>query len=262
MILILASWTLFFKSSLISCMVFGYCVLVENFINHVRALSLNVVANCALLVSSFCTCLMFHIASHRKKCWSGSSTPVPWKTGNLISSPILFLCKGGFCYVLEELGYCGCARGELVCCVCALTGCAWPPPGICSVRKQPPRLLPVEVFNSGGEVVCVLFSNNSVGVFLSHSLVLLGVSTLCLSRYCSVSSMFPLNLFPALVRLGSSCIPSMTYRSDLNCKISLSHNSILIHKFKELTSISLEKLTFFFGICFQCINNELCDEPW
>jgi hypothetical protein len=124
--------------------------------------------------------------------------------------------------VLEELGCCGCARGELVYCVCTLTGCAWPPPSICSVRTQPPRLLPAEIFNSGGEVVYVLFSNNSAGVFLSRSLVLSGVSTLCLSRYYSVSSIFPLNLLPALVRLGSSCIPFMTYRSNLNCKISLS----------------------------------------
>ena len=124
----------FFNSSLISCMVFGCCVLVENFINHVRALSLNVVSNCAFLVSLFCTCLMFHIASHRKKCWSRSSMPMPRKTGNLISSPILFLCKGGFCYVLEELGYYGCAQGKLVCYVCTLTGYSWPPPGICNVR--------------------------------------------------------------------------------------------------------------------------------
>ena len=38
----------FFNSSLISCMVFGSYVLVENFRNHVRALSPNVVANFAL----------------------------------------------------------------------------------------------------------------------------------------------------------------------------------------------------------------------
>ena len=147
----------FFNSSLFSCMVFGCCVLVENFINHVRALSLNVVTNCALLVSSSCTCLMLHTASHKKKCWSGSSAPVPRKTNNLISSPILFLCKGGFCCVLEGLGCCACAQGELVCCVCALTGCAWPPLGICDVHTQPPRLLPVKVFNSGGEVVLYCF---------------------------------------------------------------------------------------------------------
>ena len=123
----------FFNSSLISYMIFGCCVLVEKFINHVRALSLNVVANCALLVSSSCTCLMLHIASLKKKCWLGSSMPVPRKIGNLMSSPILFMCKGGFCYVLEELGCCSCARGKLVCCFCALTGCSWPPLSIFGV---------------------------------------------------------------------------------------------------------------------------------
>ena len=113
-----------FNSSLISYIVFGCCVIVENFINHFRDLSLNVVANYALLVSSSCTCLMLHTASHEKKCLLGSSVPVPQKTGNLISSPILFLCKGGFCCVLEVLGYCDGTRGLVVYCVCVLTGCA------------------------------------------------------------------------------------------------------------------------------------------
>ena len=227
----------FLNSSLISCMVFGCCVLVENFMNHVRALSLNVVANYTLLVSSSCTCLMLHTTSQKKKCWSGSFALVPQKTGNLISSPILFLCEGGVCCVLEELGCRGCTQGELVCYICMLIGCAWPPPGIYGVCTQPPRLLPAEVFNSGGEVVCVLFSNNNASIFLSCSLVLSGVSALCLSWFCSVSSMFPLNLFPTLVRLGSSCIPSITYRSNLNCKTPLSHKSILIHKFKEFRNL-------------------------
>ena len=162
---------------------------------------------------------------------------VPRKIDNLISSPILFLCKEGFCCVFEGLGCYACARGELVYCVYALTGCAWPPPGICGVRTQPPRLLPIEVFNSSGEVVYVLFSNNNAGIFLSRSLVLSRVSALCLSRFCSVSSMFPLNLFLSLVRLGSFCIPSMTYRSNLNCRTPLLHNNILIHKFKEFKNL-------------------------
>ena len=180
---------------------------------------------------------MLHTTSDKKKRWSGSYVPVPRNTGNLISSPILFLCKGGFYCVLEGLGYCSCARGDLVCYVCAPTGCAWPPLGICGVRTQPPRLLPAEVFNSSGEVVYVLFSNNNIGIFLSRSLVLSRVFALCLSWYCSVSSMFPLNLFPTLVRLGSSCIPFMNYRSDLTCKTPLSHNSILIHKFEEFKNL-------------------------
>ena len=105
---------------------------------------------------------------------------VPQKIGNLISSPILLLCKGGFYCALEELVYCGCAQGELTCCGYTLIGFSWPPPGICSVCTQPPMLLPAEVFSSGGKVVHVLLSNNSMGVFLSHSLNLLGVSSLCL----------------------------------------------------------------------------------
>ena len=153
-----------------------------------------------------------------------------------MSSPILLLCKGGFCYALAKLVYCGCALNELTCCGCTLIGFAWPPPGICSVHIQPPWLLPTEVFCSCGTLVHVVLSRNSAGVYLRPSLNLLGVSALCLPRYCSVSSMFPLNLFPALVRLGSSCIPSTTYRSDLNCKSPLSHN-ILIHKFKEFRNL-------------------------
>ena len=79
----------FFSSSLISWIVLGYCALVENFINQVRALSLKVVVNCTLLISSFYTCLIFHTASQRKKCCSGSSAPMPRKIGSLISSPIV-----------------------------------------------------------------------------------------------------------------------------------------------------------------------------
>ena len=134
----------------------------------------------------------------------------------------MFLCKGGFCCALEEL----------VCCGCALGGFSWPPTSVCGVLTGPPWLLPAEVFCLGGEVVGVLLSNKSAGVRLRPSLNLSRVSTLCLTRDYAVSSMFPLNLFPALVRLGSSCIPSNTYRFDLNCKMPLSHNNILIHKFK------------------------------
>ena len=172
---------------------------------------------------------MFHIALHRNKCWSGSSALVPQKIGSLILSPILHLCKGGFC--------CGCTLEELVCYDCALGGFAWPPPSVFGVLTRPPWLLPTEVLCSGGEVVYVLLSNNNACVFLSLSLNLLGVFALCLPWYCSVFSLFPLNLFPALVRLGSSYIPSMTYRSDLNCKTPLSHNNILIHKFKEFNNL-------------------------
>ena len=110
----------FFNSSLISFIVFGCCALDENFINHVRDLSLNVVVNCSLLISSLYTCLIFHTASQRKKCWSGSSAPMPRKIGSLISSPIPFLCKGRFCCALEGLACCGCTLEELVCCDCAL----------------------------------------------------------------------------------------------------------------------------------------------
>ena len=145
---------------------------------------------------------------------------------------ILLLCKGGFYCTLEELVYCGCALGELVCCGYALWGFSWPRPGICRVLTGPLWLLSVEVLCSGGEVVCVVLSTKNVGVYLRPSLNLSRFSTLCLTQDCSISSMFPLNLFLALVKLGSSCIPSNTYRSDINCKIPLSHNSILIHKFK------------------------------
>ena len=188
----------FFNSSLISYMVFGCYMLVENFINHVRAMSLNVVVSCAFLISSLRTCLMFHTTSHRKKCWLGSSVPVPWKIGSLISSPILLLCKGGFCCTLEELVYYGYALDELVCCGYALIGFSWLPPSICGVCTQPPWLLLVKVLYSDGEVVYVLLSNNSASVYLSLSLNLSGVSTLCLPRYCLVSSAFPLNLFLTL----------------------------------------------------------------
>ena len=158
---------------------------------------------------------------------------MPRKIGSLISSPILLLCKGGFCCALEELVCCSCALDKLVYCGYVLGGFSWPPPGICGVLTQPPWLLPAKVLCSGGEVVCVLLSNKSVGVYLRPLLNLSGVSALCLARNCSVSSTFPPNLFPSLVRLGSSYIPSNTYRYDLNCKILLSHNNILIHKFKE-----------------------------
>ena len=114
----------FFNSFLISWMVFGCYVIVENFINHVRDLSLNVVATCTFLISSLCTYLMFHTTSHRKKCWSGSSAPMPRKIGNFISSPIMLLCKGGFCCALEELVCYSCALDESVCCGCALRGFA------------------------------------------------------------------------------------------------------------------------------------------
>ena len=88
---------------------------------------------CNVQTSSSYTCLMLHTTSHKKKCWSGSSTLVPWNTGNLISSPILFLCKGGFCCMLEVLGWCSGTRGKVVYCVCVLTGCVWLPPGISGV---------------------------------------------------------------------------------------------------------------------------------
>ena len=188
-------------------------------------------------MSSLYTCLMFHTTSQRKKWRSGSSVPVPRKIGSLISSPILLLCKGGFCYALEELVYCGCVLGELVCYGYALWGFAWPRPGIYGVLTGPPWLLPNEVFCSGGEIVYVLLSNKSVGVCLRPSLNLSGVFALCLTRDCLVSSTFPLNLFPTHVRVGSSCIPSNTYRSDLNCKMPVSHNNILIHKFKEFKNL-------------------------
>ena len=217
----------FFNSSLISLMVCGCCALVENFINHVRALSLNVVVKCTLLMSSLCTWLMFHIASQRKKWRSGSSTLVPQKIGSFISSPILLLCKRGLCCALDKLVYCSSTLGGLV----------WPWVGIYGVLTRPPWLLPAEVFYSGGEVVCVLLSSKSAGDCLRPSLNLSGVSSVCLTQDYSVSSIFPINLFPAYVRLGSSCIPFNTYRSDLGFKMPLSHNSILIHKFKEFKNL-------------------------
>jgi hypothetical protein len=83
----------------------------------------------------------------------------------------------------------------------------------------------------------VLLSNKIIDGSLRPSLNLSGVSSLCLTQGCSVSSMFPLNLFPPLVKLGSSCIPYNAYRSNLNCKMPLLHNSILIHKFKEFKNL-------------------------
>lgn len=227
----------FFNLSVISLIVFGCRVLVENYINDVRALPLNVVVNCALLMSWSCTCLMFHTASHRKKSWLGSSAPVPRKIGSLISSPILLLCKGGFCCTIDGLFCCGCVLDELVYCGYVVRGFTWPLAGIYSVPTQPPWLLPTEVFFPGGEVVCVLLSNKSAGICLRPLLNLSGVFALCLIRNCSVSSTFPINIFPTLARLGSSCIPSKTYRSDLKCNTPLSHNNILIHKFKEFKNL-------------------------
>ena len=93
------------------------------------------------------------------------------------------------------------------------------------------------MFCSGGEVVFVLLSSKSADGSLRPLFNLSRVSALCLTQGCSLSSMFPLNLFPPLVKLGSSCIPSNAYRSDLNCKMPLSHNSILIHKFKEFKNL-------------------------
>jgi hypothetical protein len=83
----------------------------------------------------------------------------------------------------------------------------------------------------------VLLSNKRENGSLRPSLNLSGVSALCLTRDCSVSSMFPLNLFPPFVKLGLFCIPSNAYRFDLNYKIFLSHKSILIHKSKEFKNL-------------------------
>ena len=139
----------------------------------------------------------------------------------------MFLCNEEFYYALEELvGF-----------YCALEGFAWPPLGVYGVLTGPPWLLPAEVFYVGGKVVCVLISNKSIDGSLRPSLNLSGVSALCLTQGCSVSLIFPLNLFPPLVKLGSSCIPSNAYKSDLNCKMPLSHNSILIHKLKEFKNL-------------------------
>jgi hypothetical protein len=143
------------------------------------ALSLNVVVNCTLLLSSSWTCLMFHTASQIKKCWSRYSAPVPRKIGSLISSPILHLRKVGFYCAVEGLFCCGRVLDAFVCYVYVVRGFSCLLAGICSVPTQPPWLLPIEVFSSGGEVVCVLLSNNSVGIFLSLLLVLSGVSSLC-----------------------------------------------------------------------------------
>ena len=83
----------------------------------------------------------------------------------------------------------------------------------------------------------MLLSNKSIDSSLRPSLNLSGVFTLYLTQGCSLSSMFPLNRFPPLVNLGSSCIPSSTYRSDLNYKMPFSLNNILIHKFKEFKNL-------------------------
>ena len=87
---------------------------------------------------------------------------------------ISLLCKGGFCCTLEELVCCGCALGELTCYNYALIGFSWSPPGICDVCTLPPRLLPAEVFSSGGEVAYVLLSNNNTGVLLIFHSIFMG----------------------------------------------------------------------------------------
>ena len=63
----------------------GFCVLA-NFINQVSAQSLKEVISCACQTSMFVMFFAVHTASHRNQNCSGSSDPVPLKTGSLISS--------------------------------------------------------------------------------------------------------------------------------------------------------------------------------
>ena len=56
-----------------------------SFMYQLSARSLRVVLNWVLLTASLVTFLIFHTASHRNQCWSGSSDPSPLKIGSLIS---------------------------------------------------------------------------------------------------------------------------------------------------------------------------------
>ena len=63
----------------------GFCVL-ENFINQVRAQSMKEVISYARRTSMSVMFFAVHTASHRNQNCSGSSDPVPLKTGSLMSS--------------------------------------------------------------------------------------------------------------------------------------------------------------------------------
>ena len=93
---------------------------VVYFIYHVKALSLSVVTNWTSLILSSWIPLMVHMASHKNQCCSRSSSPIPLKVGNFMSSPILFL-RGGFWFaLLLPLGGVNVSDVEVVCTVCEL----------------------------------------------------------------------------------------------------------------------------------------------